>query len=172
MTVLLITTLAFNFKNKLKRQPVFSSAPPLQQAHWKWVGMDLTAPHSVLLLGPSRGCQLTPAARNCRGMGRFASVLRCLLIAEDLRDPGVWSCTRTSSTGVLLPRSLQWCSSTEHVHPAFAEAAFFQALPITPSAPSLPHPHLPYLLAPFSAFSPNQLLKLPLSHPALRACSS
>ena len=133
MTVLLRTTLAFNFKNKLKRQPGFSHVPHLQQAHWKWVGMDLTAPHSVLLLGLSRGWQLTLTVRSWRGTGRFASALHYLLIEEDLGDLGFWSCVCTISTGAFLPCSLQRCSSTECVHPSLC----WSHLPLPGSPPLL-----------------------------------
>lgn len=152
MTVLLKTTLAFNFKNKWKRKPGFSDVPPLQQAHWKWVGMDLTAPHSVLPLGRSRGWQFTLAVRSWRGTGRFASTLHNLLIEEDLWDSGIWSCVCTISTGALLPCSLQRCSSTEHVHaslcwsclplPGFLPLLFgYQSPSSSPSSPPCPVPN-------------------------------
>lgn len=164
MTVLLKTTLTFKFKNKLKRQPGFSHVPPLQQAHWKWVGMDLAAPHSALLLGLNRGWQLTLAVRSWRGTGSFASALRYLLIAEDLWDSGVWSCICTISTGTLLPCSLQWCSS-EHVHPSLCRSSLplpgTSAHPFVSQSPSSSPSPPPYPLLSFQSWS--------LSHSAL-AC--
>lgn len=89
------TALAFNFENKLKRQCRLSHVPLLQQAHWKWVEMDLRAAHSVLLVG-CRGWQFPLAVRSWRRTGSFASV-RC--VEENLWHLGIWSCVSTISTG-------------------------------------------------------------------------
>lgn len=145
------TALALNFKNKLERQPGLSHVPLLQQAHWKWVGMDLRAPHR------SRGRQLTPQEHRelCQ---RYYVCWR-----ESVAVGNVELCLHHQHRLIPAPLTVL---CTECTHGSLCWSSLpLQALPPIPAC-CLCCPRLPHLLATFPAWSPNHWMELFPSPPA------
>lgn len=111
--------------------------------------MDLTAPHSVLLVLLSRGWLLILTVRSWRRTGSFASVL---FVEENLWHLGMWSCVCTISTGTLLPCLLRLIFHWTHSLQSLLEQP-------SPSRLSPSHLWLPVsvILAFLTSLPPSQL---------------